>query len=118
MSILQTPATDIDRLLATPLARPDGWTQDPADAASSEAEWNRRFGPEPIRLRDARDLLIYLGERLAEVGLEPDLRAGAIDILYLGRRHRLTLLDLDRDIEETLRGEGDRDIQAAGLAVG
>ena len=115
-STMLTPG--IEAIIGTTRVAFPGEVQDPDDAASAAAEWDRKFGDHPRPILDARDLLISIGHHLASLTLEIDLRAGALDFLFLGRRHRLSLVDLDLDVEDTLRGQGDRDILAAGLSVG
>jgi hypothetical protein len=111
------PAT-LDILERTRPAFPGEPGPSPEDLEWADREFNRKFGDQPRPIRDARDLLISIGDHLASLGLEPDVKAGAIDVLFLGHLHRVTLIDLDHDVEEMLRGQGDRDIQAAGLPVG
>jgi hypothetical protein len=109
--------TTLDGLLRCQPAFPCE-VQDPNDERSAREEWERKFCEQPRPIRDSRDLLIAVGDFLASLTLEPDLQASSLDFLFLGRRHRLSLIDLDRDVEETLRGQGDRNLLAAGLPVG
>lgn len=96
MSIVPYPATDIDHLLRTPMGPPDGWVQSPEDEASAREAWEQKFGDQPRPIRDARDLLIAIGDHLASIGLEPDLGGDELTFTFLGHVHRLTLEDLER----------------------
>jgi hypothetical protein len=87
------------------------------DLAYADAEFRRKFGPdEPRPIRDSKDLLIGIGDHLASLGLEPDIRGDEILFEFLGRVHRLELEDLES------RGPGispdERAMIAAGLPVG
>lgn len=73
-----------------------GEVQDPADAASAAAEWERRYGEPTPRIRDGRDLLLAVADFLATLGLEPDVRGDEILFLFLGHQCRIELADLER----------------------
>ena len=66
------------------------------DRREHAAQVERWCGPdEPERqFRDDRDLMIYLGECLAAIGLEPDLGRETIGFAYLGRDKAFRLEDL------------------------
>ena len=55
---------------------------------------------------------------LTSLGLEPDLRGGTLDFLFLGRLHRVELEDVEARLERCQVSSDEAAMLAAGLPVG
>jgi hypothetical protein len=56
-------------------------------------------GDLPTSIQSAGDLLAAVGQFLAGLGLEPDVRGDALDFVLLGRLHRFELEDVEARLE-------------------
>jgi hypothetical protein len=68
--------------------------------------------------RSVGDLLAAVGQFLAALGLEPNVRSDAVDLLFLGRPHRVELEDVEARLERCRVSEDQAAMLAAGLPVG
>jgi hypothetical protein len=55
---------------------------------------------------------------LAALGLEPDVRADAVDFLFLGHLHRVELEDVEVRLDRCQVSEDELGMLAAGLPIG
>ena len=59
-----------------------------------------------------------MAQFLAALGLEPDVRADAVDFLFLGRLHRVELEDIEARLERCQVSDDETTMLAAGLPLG
>jgi hypothetical protein len=52
------------------------------------------------------------------MGLEPDIRGDAVNVLFWGQRHRLELEDLEARLDRCQLSDEEAAMLAAGLPVG
>jgi hypothetical protein len=116
VSIVSDPTNGLDALLQARPAFP-GEVQAPDDERSAREAWEAKFGEQPRRIHDARDLLISVGDHLASLGLEPDLQGDALTFTFLGRVHRMELEDLEQRTPGCVTA-AECAMIAAGLPVG
>ena len=108
-------ADGLDAILDARPAFP-GEVQHPDDERSAREAWEARYGEAPRPIRDARDLLISIGDHLASLGLEPDLGGDSLTFLFHAHVHRLDLEDLELRRPGTSSDE--MAIRAAGMPLG
>jgi hypothetical protein len=59
-----------------------------------------------------------VGQFLTSLGLEPHVRADAVDFLFLGRLHRVELEDVEARLERCQVSDEEAALLAAGLPLG
>ena len=114
-----SPGASGDPLIDGRPAFPDEPGPSPEDEAWAAAEFARKYGEDPpAPIRDARGLLLSIAEHLASLGLEPDIRGDAIDVLFLGHLHRVELEDVEARLDRCQVSDDEAAVMAAGLPVG
>jgi hypothetical protein len=114
-----SPEESCDPLIDGRPAFPDEPGPSPEDQAWAAAEFARKYGEAPpAPIRDARGLLLSIAEHLASLGLEPDIRGDAIDVLFLGHLHRVELEDVEARLDRCQVSDDEAAVMAAGLPVG
>jgi hypothetical protein len=92
----------------------------PEDEAWAAAGFARKWGEQPVRIRDARDLPFHLADRLTDLDLEADVQGDGITFTFLRRLHQVELTDVDAMFahSDRTRCRGDEEAMLAGLPVG
>jgi hypothetical protein len=84
--------------------------------SGADERWLARNSRPPIR--SAGDLLAAVAQSLAAMGLEPHVRADAVDFLFLGHLHRVELEDVEARLERCQVSDDEAAMLAAGLPIG
>jgi hypothetical protein len=113
-----SPGASCDPLIDGRPAFPDEPGPSPEDQAWA-AEFARKYGEDsPAPIRDARGLLLSNAEHLASLGLEPEVRGDTLDVLFLGRLHRVELEDVEARLDRCQVSDAEAAMLSAGLPVG